>query len=194
MSKSQTAGWASGSPTPAQLKEFFAQVEVGRITKDRLQNFLRGADQVEGDFFLLTTTALTLNELWKRNQDLFHQGSGRWWKDEPFANERGEAGKTLLLRTSVASGSFSKTWDEQQRYLSEGEHVPTTRDLVEGMIAYYRTTGKRLFSDCWVRSQDVSSGGGRVDVKFYSDGVRVRSLWGVYCDSDVGLAVARKSV
>ena len=36
------AGWTSGSPTPAQLKEFFAQIESGRITKERLQAFLRG--------------------------------------------------------------------------------------------------------------------------------------------------------
>ncbi len=42
MGKSQTAGWTSASPTPAQLKEFFAQVETGRITKKRLQLFLRG--------------------------------------------------------------------------------------------------------------------------------------------------------
>jgi hypothetical protein len=42
MRKSHTAGWASDSPTPAQLKEFFAQIESGRINKERLQAFLRG--------------------------------------------------------------------------------------------------------------------------------------------------------
>ena len=36
------AGWASNSPTPAQLKEFFAQVESGRITGESLQTFLQG--------------------------------------------------------------------------------------------------------------------------------------------------------
>ena len=35
-------GWASDAPTPAQLKEFFAQIEKGRITKGKLQGFLRG--------------------------------------------------------------------------------------------------------------------------------------------------------
>ena len=41
--KSHAAGWASDAPTPAQLKEFFAQIESGRITQHRLQEFLRGS-------------------------------------------------------------------------------------------------------------------------------------------------------
>ncbi len=40
MSKSHVAGWSEESPTPAQLKEFFAQIESGRITKQSLQHFL----------------------------------------------------------------------------------------------------------------------------------------------------------
>lgn len=35
-------GWASDSPTPAQIKEFFNQVQSGQINKDKLQTFLRG--------------------------------------------------------------------------------------------------------------------------------------------------------
>jgi len=42
MRKSHAAGWAPGSPTPAQLKEFFGQIDTGKITKDSLQAFLRG--------------------------------------------------------------------------------------------------------------------------------------------------------
>ena len=41
MSISRAAGWPSDAPTAAQLKEFFAQIESGRITKERLQSFLR---------------------------------------------------------------------------------------------------------------------------------------------------------
>lgn len=42
MGKSHAAAWAPDSPTPDQLKEFFAQISSGRITKQRLQPFLRG--------------------------------------------------------------------------------------------------------------------------------------------------------
>jgi hypothetical protein len=41
MSESRAAGWPSGSPTAAQLKEFFSQIESGKINKERLQSFLR---------------------------------------------------------------------------------------------------------------------------------------------------------
>ncbi|MBI5913439.1 hypothetical protein HY839_03315 [Candidatus Azambacteria bacterium] len=41
MEKSHAAGWTQDSPTSAQLKELFAQIENGRITKRKLQDFLR---------------------------------------------------------------------------------------------------------------------------------------------------------
>ena len=40
--KLHVAGWNEGSPTPAQLKEFFAQIESGRITGKKLQAMLGG--------------------------------------------------------------------------------------------------------------------------------------------------------
>ena len=48
---SHATGRGSGQPTPAQLKELFAQIESGRVDKGRLQEFLRGPTQsltVEG--------------------------------------------------------------------------------------------------------------------------------------------------
>lgn len=44
--QSHVAGWYSDSPTPAQLKELFAQIESGRIKKGRLQVFLIGDIEV----------------------------------------------------------------------------------------------------------------------------------------------------
>jgi len=178
----------------AGLSETDAQAVIqskGNALAKELIEVIRGV-KVEGDFFLFPTSALTLNELWERNQDLLYQGSNRWWKDRPFANQKGKVGK-LLLRTSAAPGSFNKTWGEQQGRLSEGEYVPTVRDLVEGMIYYHRVNGKRIFSDYWVRSQDVSSFGRRVNVGFYSDGVHVSFYWDDFPDSFIGLAVAWKS-
>lgn len=43
---SRAAGWPLDAPTAAQLKEFFAQIESGRITKERLQSFLRTKSEV----------------------------------------------------------------------------------------------------------------------------------------------------
>lgn len=41
MAKSHAAGWASDASTPAQLSEFFCQIQSGRITKRTLQAFLK---------------------------------------------------------------------------------------------------------------------------------------------------------
>jgi len=47
MKESRTnTDWVSDAPTPAQLKEFFAQMERGKITKERLQAFLRGGVEI----------------------------------------------------------------------------------------------------------------------------------------------------
>lgn len=53
MRTSHVAGWASDSPTPAQLKEFFAQIASGRVTGSKLQEFLRGGKQ-DGNSFTVT--------------------------------------------------------------------------------------------------------------------------------------------
>ncbi len=41
MTKSHATGWVSDAPTPAQMKELFAQIDSGRMTKTRLQVALR---------------------------------------------------------------------------------------------------------------------------------------------------------
>ncbi len=152
--------------------------------------------ETEGDWFSFTTSGITLNELWERNPGLFYYpGSDPWWKDEPFANHRGMPRK-LALRISAIPDSLNKTWDEQLKLLASGENVPTVRDLVEGMIAYYRGNGKRLFLYYWVRTSDVSSSGGRVSVGFHLNVVNVVDIgaYGAdYRSRGSGLAVVRKS-
>jgi len=182
----------------AGLNEQDAQTVIeakGNVAAEHLVRairFLRGSDQVEGDWFSFTTTGASLKALRDQNSELFYPGND-WWLNQPFAKKRGEAGRKLQIRTSAVPGSFSRTFAEQQELLADGEYVPTVRDLVEGMIAYYRATGKRLFSDYWVRTQDVSSIGYRVLVEFYSGGVYVFGFWDDDRNSFFGLAVARKS-
>jgi len=186
MNKSHAADWAPDSPTPAQLKEFFAQIGSGRITKDRLQRFLR-----ERDWFLFTTSALTLNELMAESRHP-HESDPRW-KDEPFANKTGKVQK-LLLRTSAVPNSFYRTWEEQQELLAEGECVLTTRSLVEGILTYYQKTGEKLFSDCLVRTQDVYSNGSRAIVEFSGERVSIIEDFENSRGPGLGLAVARKHI
>ena len=177
----------------AGLSEADAQAVIqsrGNSLAKEILGVIRGK-VVDGDWFSFSTTTATLKELRVRNPDVFW-GENTWWFNQPFANKKGKTGK-LQIRTSAVYGSFSKNWNEQQELLADGEFVPTVRDLVEGMIAYYRATGKRIFSDFWVRTQDVSSDGHRAVVAFYSDGLSVYDVWGGSRYSGLGVAVARKS-
>src|SRR4030042_5044179 len=114
--------------------------------------------RTRGDWFSFTTSDLTLNELCERSPALFVGGLKHWWKDRPFANRKGKARK-LVIRKSAAPGSFGTTWEKQQDVLRHGEFVPTAQELIEGMLAYYKLTGRRLFSDYWVRTVDVTPNG-----------------------------------
>ena len=193
MSKTHTAGWASDSPTPAQLKEFFAQIGSGRITKEGLQGFLRDAT----DWFTFTTSKLSLDELREKNPDLFVMSEDSWLKNQMTANKESQV-RRLSLRTSAQPGSFSKSWDEQQKLLAPGEHVPTVRDLVEGMITHYRKSGKHLFPDYFVRMKDRSlpapaSRGDRYIIWSGVGGILIDWASGHNRESSIGLAVVRNS-
>jgi len=50
MPKSHAVAWDENAPSPAQLKEFFAQIETKTITHDRLQALLRREIPESGDF------------------------------------------------------------------------------------------------------------------------------------------------
>jgi hypothetical protein len=49
MPNSHAVAWAEDAPTPAQLKELFAQIESRQVTKRTLQILLRGAFILPGD-------------------------------------------------------------------------------------------------------------------------------------------------
>ncbi len=69
MTKSSITGQAS-EPTPAQLKELFAQIESGRVTKERLQQFLRGERLEFPSYAVLANYDLTVEQLVKIEKTL----------------------------------------------------------------------------------------------------------------------------
>lgn len=67
MSKSHVSGRAS-EPTPAQMKEFFAQVESGRITREGLQAFLRGQEPAFPSYSVTVNYGQTIEQLVEAGQ------------------------------------------------------------------------------------------------------------------------------
>lgn len=135
----------------------------------------------------------SLKSLKEKNKDLFYAGND-WYEDEVLFQEETTQSRTICLLTEAKKNSFNKTFAEQKKLLGKREYVPTALEVVYGMIEYYRKMGQRLFSNCWVRCQDVSSHGFRVDVRLVSDGVDVNYGWDDIRFSSIGLAVARKSL
>lgn len=150
----------------------------------------RAAAPEPQDFFLFQTSALSLVELMDRSPDLFFQPADAWWGNESFATRKGEV-RQLKLRTGAVPSSLEKTWQGQQKLLGRGDFVPTARDVVEGMVAAYRS-GIRIFPDLYVRTSDVSSFGYRVGVgHFAEDGLHVSGHWDDARSSILGVAAAR---
>lgn len=138
MSKSHAARWASDFPTPSQLKEFFAQIECGRINKARLKSFLRGEEVTGSDWFTFTTSGLSFNELWEANSDLFFSGKDRWWKGEDFAKAKCVP-RALVLRVTALPNSFCRPFEEQRELLGKAQYIPDPTDVVDGMIQLLST-------------------------------------------------------
>ena len=144
------------------------------------------------DRFVFQASELTLVELMDQNPDLFYQRSDTWWRNESFATTNGTV-RQLVLRTTAVPNSFGKTWHGQQKLLGKDELVPSARDVVEGMVAYYQT-GTRILPDLYVRTSDVSSFGYRVGVgHFGADGLNISGHWDDARSSVLGLAVCQKS-
>ena len=115
-----------------------------------------------------------------------------WYDNQTFANDKGETGWRLILKTPVVN-STNKNWEEQQPLVTSDEEVPTAQMMVCTIIGHYLNTGKRLFEKVYARTSSLVSDGSRVGVGVFDDeGLYVSNGW----DSDrhgiLGLSVARK--
>ncbi len=162
------------------------------------------------DWFTFTTSRMSLWGLWLGNRDLVSGGGpqystdeawgidehGRtyplddpnrsWWTPEKFASEIGQVRK-LALRTSLVPGSLNKTWEEQKALIGENEQVPSARDMVDGMVQYYRETGKRIFDHVMARTSTPD-----IAVGYYYTHIMVNYWQNGRRESDVGVAACRE--
>ena len=123
MTKSHTAGWASDAPTPAQIAEFFRQVQSGRVTKVTLQAFLRNgqpqqkgyepARTILGDDFISPEevaeargVSYTAEQLTQLADTLPSAEVLQWCKDNGYAVVAGSPTEMSLLDVRSAKSSL----------------------------------------------------------------------------------------
>lgn len=114
-----------------------------------------------------------------------------WWKGEPFAQERSEAGEyEILLETPYFT---DLTFEEQKKQVPKGYKIAHAAIIAEALLTHYKNTGEKLMSVWWGRTNVLGAHGSQVDVgRFRPGGLNVSFDWGSVADPRVGLSVARK--
>jgi len=162
-------------------------------TEDQLAAFGRPPDALPG-FITFFDPGLSIVDLRAGVEILSHHifYPQTWYDTESFA-KRKESPRYRQLQMGVVKYSFGKPFAEQQTLVPPGMEIPTARVVLTAMAIHFLATGERLFSDCYVRSVDQNSDGGRVVVGvFASDGFDVSGYWDDDRGSDIGLASSRK--
>lgn len=166
------------------LTETMPSAEVLKWCKDNGYAVVAGPPE--------STVLLRIRDL---KSSLFARESGGWFaeKTEKWAFEEKVSAKWLAMKKTCFPRSTDKTWDEQQRMLSDVERVPNAAEVAWFLTTYAEVRNKRLMDNVYTRTSDVASGRNRVIVgDFGGDGLSVDYYWGDRRDSSVGVSAARK--
>lgn len=142
-----------------------------------------------------TPNPMSLLEVRNLNAQLFYTKSGGWYAEpkQKFSQNDKVTAEWLMLRKGIVPNSTSKTWDEQQKLLSEVEYVPNVAETTWGETTYKEVRNSWLFPNIYARTFSVGSGGNRVNFVYSAvGGVDVYDYWDDYRNDYLGLASARK--
>ncbi len=136
---------------------------------------------------------LSITDIHKLAAREFYSQADPWYgqAEQKFGRDKIKLG-WYLVRKDAVPNSTSRTWNEQQGLVPEGEFVPEANLAVYAAILHKLQTGERLFSRVWVRTNSGTAHGGPGGVGFRSDGLFVGS-WDDDAYSSIGVASARKS-
>lgn len=159
-----------------QLADTFPSEETLRACKDT--------------HILVAGYPLTALEIRKRMKKNFYGQD--WYNNEDFARKTRVRLRWLVLRKTDVPNSRSKIYKEQLTLLGPDETNSIFCEVVYVMNIHFTEAGERLHESYYVRCQDVSSHGYRVDVgSFDQDGLDVSHAWGAYRNDGIGLAASR---
>ncbi len=151
--KSHVAGWTSESPTPAQLKEFFAQIESGKITRKDLQVFLRGKKQNPQNH--IVGSAIIIPQLF----DLASFIDGVWAVDEmnPRSKKLGNVKVSdLFFPTYQKSCETAIEGTVKLKRIKESGHTPLDVEHLMGLWMDYQANGKDSILEYLFQKQGIT--------------------------------------
>jgi len=151
-------------------------------------------------YMLLATPPSEMNLLQVRGLDnqLFYSKSEGWYAESQQTFSREDvvkAGEWLMVRKEQYFNSRSKNWDEQQKLLTEVEHVPNAPEVSYAVTAYYKVRGVYLLKGVYVRTSSVDADGYRVFVGDGGvDGLDVRNVSDDGRHDSLGVSSSRKNL
>ncbi len=140
--------------------------------------------------------AMSLLDIRDLERSYFYSKQGGWYVEtnEVFVRNDKVSCRWLMIRKEPVANSTRKTWDEQQRLLTECEMVPNIAEVAWCLTCYKAVRDVYLLGDICVRTSSVDRDGGRVYVGgFGGDRLGVYYWYDGVRDDDLGLASSRKS-
>jgi hypothetical protein len=148
-------------------------------------------------YMLWATPPSEMNLLQVRDLDnqLFYSKSEGWYAESQLTFSREDvvkAGQWLMVRKEPYPNSRKKNWDEQQKLLTEVEHVPNAPEMAYAVTAYYKVRGVYLLKGVYVRTSSVDADGGRVIVGLFDgDGLYFGRYSADFRHDDLGVSSSR---
>jgi hypothetical protein len=174
---------------------------------DQLENFANTLPDTEtvlwlrsNGYMLVATPPTDCSTLQVRDLDnkIFSSKTEGWYaKDKQrFArNDVVKAGQWLMVRKEPYADSRSKKRNDQQKLLTEVEHVPSAPEMAYAVTAYFKARGIYLLKGVYVRTSSVDADGGRVIVGFFDvGGLIVDHYYDDDRDDYVGISSSRKTL
>ena len=90
-----------------------------------------------------------------------------WYDKEAFAKEKGQVGWYLVSKTPVQN-SIGQNWDGKQELLGKDDETPSAQVMIYTMLAYFLSTGERLFEEIWVHCSDLDLNGRHICVGIFN--------------------------
>lgn len=184
--------------------EEVAKAYCWNYTDDQLADFIETLPDFEtliwlrtNGYMLVATPPTDTNLLQVRDLDnqLFYSKSEGWYAESQQTFSREDvvkAGQWLVVRKEPYPNSRKKNWDEQQKLLTEVEHVPNAPEMAYAVTAYYKVRGVYLLKGVYVRTSSVDAGGDRVVVGFFvGDGLHVSVCWDDLRHDNIGVSSSR---
>lgn len=179
---------------PDQARKFFG----GRMSQKCFRDVAFDAEEVrtlKGTHVLVAVPRLSVMGIHAKAPQVFQSKDDPWFgasnQRRAFTDDKLEP-DWYWVRKETVPGGTSTHWEAQRGMVQAPDFVPEANLAVYAYAVHKLTTGEQMFSRVWVRTNSVTSAGGRVSLDGDADGLRVDG-YGDSAGSNIGVAEARKA-